>query len=87
MSVQPLSVSAFYLDGCDRGSRWLLGRTWGDSTHQLRLEHALYQTHHAALARLGHDLTVVEDNNELMGHAGAIAMDHAGHILRHNRSA
>ncbi|TEW54459.1 gamma-glutamyltransferase family protein [Psychromonas sp. RZ22] len=58
--------------------RWLLGRTWGDSSNNLRLENQLYQTHGAALQTLGHDVTPVTDNNELMGHAGAILLNKNG---------
>jgi len=55
--------------------RWLLGRTWGDSSNNLRLENQLYKTHAATLQALGHEVTTVTDNNELMGHAGAIMID------------
>ena len=58
--------------------RWLLGRTWGDTTNNLRLETQLYQTYGAELQALGHDVTSVADNNELMGHAGAIVLDTTG---------
>lgn len=58
--------------------RWLLGRTWGDSTNNLRLEASLYKTCGAELQTLGHDVTSVPDNNELMGHAGAIVLDAMG---------
>ena len=55
-------------------ARWLLGRTWGDDNNNLRLEDSLYQTYGEALRQLGHDVTSVNDNNELMGHAGAIVL-------------
>ena len=61
--------------------RWLLGRTWGDSTNNLRLENQLYKQHGAALIALGHDITAVADNNELMGHAGAIMLNTEGKTL------
>jgi len=61
--------------------RWLLGRTWGDSTNNLRLENQLYKQHGAALKALGHDVTTVADNNELMGHAGAIMLNTEGETL------
>lgn len=60
--------------------RWLLGRTWGDSTHSLRLEQSLYQQHAELLSHLGHQVTFVPDNNELMGHAGAVVLDLNGAI-------
>ena len=58
--------------------RWLLGRTWGDSSNNLRVENQLYKQHGATLRALGHDITIVADNNELMGHAGAIMLDKNG---------
>ena len=61
--------------------RWLLGRTWGDSTNNLRLENQLYQQHGATLQALGHDITTVADNNELMGHAGAIMLGQDGKVI------
>ncbi|MZI93378.1 gamma-glutamyltransferase [Vibrio sp. CAIM 722] len=60
--------------------RWLLGRTWGDSTFSLRLEQTLYQQYGEPLIKLGHEITSVPDNNELMGHAGAIVLDTQGKI-------
>lgn len=58
--------------------RWLLGRTWGDDTHQLRLEKQLFEEMGDALSERGHDITFVSDNNEMMGHAGAIVLDKNG---------
>ncbi len=58
--------------------RWLLGRTWGDSSHNLRLENQLYQAYGATLQALGHQVSSVADNNELMGHAGAIVLARDG---------
>lgn len=58
--------------------RWLLGRTWGDTTNNLRLEEDLYSEYGQALTQMGHEVTQVESLNELMGHAGAIALDLQG---------
>jgi gamma-glutamyltranspeptidase len=58
--------------------RWLLGRTWGDASNNLRLEYSLYKAHAAQLSKLGHNVTYVTDDNELMGHAGAIVIDSQG---------
>jgi len=58
--------------------RWLLGRTWGDTTNNLRLEESLYKQYGEQLKQIGHDVTYVTDNNELMGHAGAIIIDTQG---------
>lgn len=61
--------------------RWLLGRTWGDSTNNLRLEQGLYDTYAQQLMELGHQVTAVDNLNELMGHAGAIALDKQGKAI------
>lgn len=58
--------------------RWLLGRTWGDSSNNLRLEQSLYNQCSHSLLQRGHDVTAVNDQNELMGHAGAIIIDAQG---------
>jgi gamma-glutamyltranspeptidase/glutathione hydrolase len=61
--------------------RWLLGRTWGDDTHQLRLENTLHQRIGTELAQRQHDITSVADDNELMGHAGAIVLEPSGQAV------
>jgi len=58
--------------------RWLLGRTWGDDSHQLRLEASLHQRIGTELTQRQHDITSVDDCNELMGHAGAIVLEPCG---------
>lgn len=55
--------------------RWLLGRTWGDQSHNLKIEADLADELAGALAERGHDIAVVDARNELMGHAGAIVLD------------
>ncbi|MCM0020855.1 MAG: gamma-glutamyltransferase family protein [Tagaea sp.] len=52
--------------------RWLLGRTWGTATTKLRLESRFPAGTIAALRGLGHDLEVVSEFTDLMGHAGMI---------------
>ncbi len=58
--------------------RWLLGRTWGDDTNQLRLEQTLYQRIGSDLIKRKHEITSVDDCNELMGHAGAVMLSAQG---------
>ncbi|MGO1296310.1 MAG: gamma-glutamyltransferase family protein [Vibrio sp.] len=58
--------------------RWLLGRTWGMAKDSLRLEQALYDSIGASLHNMGHDVVAVPNNNEVMGHAGAIITDTNG---------
>jgi gamma-glutamyltranspeptidase len=54
--------------------RWLLGRTWGDSSQNLKIEQTLMDSIGETLSALGHDIEAVEDCNEMMGHAGAVVV-------------
>ncbi|NPT37297.1 gamma-glutamyltransferase family protein [Paraburkholderia xenovorans] len=60
--------------------RWLLGRTWGQSTDSLKLEARFSTQTIDALRALGHDVEVLAAYDEAMGHAGAIVR-HAGGLL------
>ncbi len=59
--------------------RWLLGRTWGDQSHNLKIEQDLANVVADDLIQRGHDIAVVDACNELMGHAGAIVRHRDGH--------
>jgi gamma-glutamyltranspeptidase/glutathione hydrolase len=53
--------------------RWLLGRTWGESSTNLKLEKRFDDELVAALATAGHDVEVLPDAfSDTMGHAGGI---------------
>ncbi|AJQ93430.1 gamma-glutamyltransferase family protein [Gynuella sunshinyii] len=52
--------------------RWLLGRSWGQQNHDLKLEQSLADKVADALQAKGHQLQIVADQTELMGHAGAV---------------
>lgn len=52
--------------------RWLLGRTWGETSAKLRIECRFDPKVIRALKRAGHDLLEVGAFEEVMGHAGAI---------------
>ncbi len=52
--------------------RWLLGRTWGDATDDLKVEADIAERIGDELTRRGHQWQSVESCNEMMGHAGAI---------------
>ncbi len=52
--------------------RWLLGRTWGAETTNLRIEDRFDPTVIQALEAVGHDVEVVGPFEEFMGHAGAV---------------
>lgn len=68
--------------------RWLLGRTWGDNNHDLKMEQDLLVqvspaglTIGAELRARRHSLKSVAARSELMGHAGAIVSFAGGNAL------
>ncbi|MBO6782568.1 MAG: gamma-glutamyltransferase [Alphaproteobacteria bacterium] len=52
--------------------RWLLGRTWGSDSTNLKIESRFPDEVIAALETAGHDVEVVGPYSDLMGHAGAL---------------
>jgi gamma-glutamyltranspeptidase/glutathione hydrolase len=60
--------------------RWLLGRTWGASDTDLKLEQSLYADIGSELARRGHVLASLPDLSESLGHAGAICLAPTGEV-------
>jgi oxamate amidohydrolase len=52
--------------------RWLLGRTWGQTSDTLKLEARFSNETVEALRRVGHDVERVKSYDATMGHAGAI---------------
>lgn len=64
---QQLSITKAIANG-----RWLLGRTWGDTSNNLKIEADLNAQIGKELLSRGHDIQVVAACNELMGHAGAV---------------
>ncbi|HEU0231387.1 MAG TPA: gamma-glutamyltransferase family protein [Burkholderiaceae bacterium] len=61
--------------------RWLLGRTWGESSESLKLESRFKPEIIDGLRALGHEVDVVGEFDEMMGHAGAIVRDAGTGIL------
>ncbi len=60
--------------------RWLLGRTWGTTTTNLRVENRFPAAVIAALIEAGPDVEVVGPFDEVMGHAGALVCHPSGVI-------
>jgi gamma-glutamyltranspeptidase len=60
--------------------RWLLGRTWGQSSDTLKLESRIPANIVADLQQRGHDIEMLADYDEVAGHAGAI-IRHANGVL------
>jgi len=52
--------------------RWLLGRTWGERSDSLKLEARAATETVAQLRSLGHQVELLPDFSEVVGHAGAI---------------
>jgi gamma-glutamyltranspeptidase len=52
--------------------RWLLGRTWGSDSTNLKIEDRFPEAVIAALREAGQDVEMVEGFSDLMGHAGAL---------------
>lgn len=52
--------------------RWLLGRTWGQSSDSLKLEARFADAVSARLRDMGHEVEIMAPYDETMGHAGAI---------------
>jgi gamma-glutamyltranspeptidase/glutathione hydrolase len=60
--------------------RLLLGRTWGQVSATLKLEARFPSDVIEQLRRYGHEVDVLQDWDETMGHAGAIVR-HANGVL------
>jgi len=52
--------------------RWVLGRTWGDHSDNLKLEARFDPALIEVLRQRGHDLMLIDDYDETVGHAGAV---------------
>ena len=78
---QPQTQAAVFTRYADYGQplaeavsapRWLLGRAWGDVSDNLKLESRFDPALVDILRKRGHDIAVLGDYEEIMGHAGAI---------------
>lgn len=52
--------------------RWLLGRTWGNTSESLKLESRFPDEYAAELQRRGHDFEWLDSLDSSVGHAGAL---------------
>ena len=69
------------LDRALDAPRWLLGRTWGSTVTNLRLESRFDGNLIDRLLAAGHDVEVLPDGySDLMGHAGAVVMHPDGSL-------
>jgi gamma-glutamyltranspeptidase len=60
--------------------RWVIGRTWGQHTHNLKVENRFPAPVIEALAAAGHDVMTIGDFDDVMGHAGMVSIDGCGVI-------
>lgn len=58
--------------------RWLLGRTWGQSSESLKLESRFDAGIVNGLKALGHDVDIIGEFDEMVGHAGAVVRHPSG---------
>ena len=75
---------AFYgrtLQSAVSAPRWLLGKTWGTETTTLKFERRTDPKTLEDLAAAGHDVEVLTDYSDTMGHAGAIVRQPDGLLL------
>lgn len=61
--------------------RWLFGRTWGQASRTLKLEGRIPDGVANELQRLGHDVEMMQDWSQTMGHAQAIWIDREQGVL------
>jgi gamma-glutamyltranspeptidase/glutathione hydrolase len=67
------------LDRAIDAPRWLLGRTWGSSVTNLRMESRFDGNLADRLATAGHDVEMLaEPYSDTMGHAGAVVLHPTG---------
>lgn len=55
--------------------RWLYGRTWGENSSTLKLEGRIPNEITNDLRKRGHEVEIVEDHSQTMGHAQGIIID------------
>ncbi len=65
----------FPIQAAIEAPRWLYGRTWGASSNSLKLEGRIDQEVVQDLQSRGHEVEVLDDFTDVMGHAGAIKID------------
>ncbi len=60
--------------------RWVLGRTWGDHSNNLKMESRFEPAWVDRLRARGHDIVLLDAYDETVGHAGAIVRNESGRI-------
>ena len=60
--------------------RWLLGRTWGQTSDSLKLEARFPAAVVDRLRAMGHEIEMLGDYDEVAGHAGALVRHADGRL-------
>ncbi len=60
--------------------RWVLGRTWGKGSDNLKLENRFPGEWISALRDMGHEIELLQNFDESVGHAGAIVLHPDGRM-------
>lgn len=55
--------------------RWLYGRTWGAESNSLKMEGRITKDTMDELQKRGHQIEILEEFTDIMGHAGVIKID------------
>jgi oxamate amidohydrolase len=65
----------FPIQAAIEAPRWLYGRTWGAESNSVKMEGRLHKEIYHELKERGHEIEVLEEFTDVMGHAGAIKID------------
>ncbi|MEH7120255.1 gamma-glutamyltransferase [Neobacillus vireti] len=65
----------FPIQAAIEAPRWLYGRTWGAESNSVKLEGRVPKGVCESLEKRGHQVEIVEDYTDVMGHAGVIKID------------
>lgn len=65
----------FTVQAAIEAPRWLYGRTWGAESNSVKVEARINQDICMELQKKGHEVEVLSDFSDVMGHAGAIQID------------
>lgn len=65
----------FRVQAAIEAPRWLYGRTWGAESNSLKIEGRIANNTIDALQEKGHQIEVVDEFTDVMGHAGVIKID------------
>ncbi|WP_317933423.1 gamma-glutamyltransferase family protein [Halioxenophilus sp. WMMB6] len=68
------------LDEAIARDRWLLGRTWGETSTNLKMEQGLFDELAESMTAMGHEVAPVPSGSETMGHAGGIILAEDGSL-------